>query len=204
VLIDHEGPNFCVGASVEEHLPGRAAQMLAGLHAFVRVLVGSPLYTVAAVRGFCLGGGLEVALCAGRVVAAPGAQLGAPEVKLGVFAPAASVLLPLRVGPAAAAELLCSGRVVGASEAEEFGLVDAVATDPTVAALEWFDHALAPHSAVAVRAAWGACRGTYRDAVSGPLDARERQYLDELMPHLDAQEGLAAFLDKRLPQWVHQ
>src|SRR5690606_24831791 len=82
-----------------------------------------------AVRGQCLGGGLEVAMAGGPIFAAPDAQFGQPEMKLGVFAPAASVLLPYRVNRPAAEDLLLSGRSIGADEAKAIGLALQVADD---------------------------------------------------------------------------
>ena len=64
ILLDAEGPHFSFGASVEEHLPDQCAAMLAGLHRLVLRMVESPVPLLAAVRGQCLGGGLEVALAA--------------------------------------------------------------------------------------------------------------------------------------------
>ena len=100
VLLDHEGPNFSYGASVPEHLPDRCAGMLKGMNALVRRLVEYPIPVLAAVDGQCLGGGLEIACAANLIFAAPDAHLGQPEIKVGVFAPAASCLLPELVGRA--------------------------------------------------------------------------------------------------------
>ncbi len=97
VLLDAEGPHFSFGASVEEHLPDRCAAMLSSLHALIVAMVEFPAPILVVVRGQCLGGGLELALAGGAIFAAPDAQFGQPELKLGVFAPAASVLLPYRV-----------------------------------------------------------------------------------------------------------
>ena len=131
VLLDAEGPHFSFGASVEEHLADRCAAMLASLHALVLAMLEFPAPILVAVRGQCLGGGLEVALAGSPIFAAPDAQLGQPEMKLGVFAPAASCLLPYRGSARAAAEdLLFSGRSVTATEAKALGLVEALADDP--------------------------------------------------------------------------
>jgi hypothetical protein len=91
--------------------------MLASLHALILAMVGFPAPILVAVRGQCLGGGLEVALAGGPIFAAPDAQFGQPEMKLGVFAPAASVPAALARQPAAAEDLLFSGRSISASEA---------------------------------------------------------------------------------------
>ena len=110
VLLDAEGPHFSYGASVEEHLPENCAQMLAALHALVRRMVECPVPILVSIRGRCLGGGLELATAGHRLFAAADAELGQPEMMLGVFAPAASCLLPERIGQAAAEDLLWSAR----------------------------------------------------------------------------------------------
>jgi cyclohexa-1,5-dienecarbonyl-CoA hydratase len=204
VVIGAEGPNFSYGASVAEHLPDQCAQMLGRFHGLLKSMLSAPVFLVAAVQGQCLGGGLELALASTRIIAAPGARFGQPEVKLGVFAPAASCLLPERVGSAPAADLLCSGRSVDAAEALRLGLADAVAEDPILAALEYVERHLLRHSAVALRYAMEAARGEYARAIGGRLDAVERAYLGGLMQTHDAVEGLEAFLAKRPPQWAHR
>jgi len=204
VLLDAEGPHFSFGASVEEHLADRCAAMLASLHGLILALAEFPLPILAAVRGQCLGGGLEVALAAGPIFATPEAQFGQPEIKLGVFAPAASCLLPWRVSPAAAEELLWSGRSVGGAAAHAMGLVHALAEDPEAAALAWFDEHLAPRSAAALACAVAAARAPRVRELRVRLAEVERLYLDRLMKTHDANEGLAAFLARRTPAWEHR
>ncbi|NDP43733.1 MAG: cyclohexa-1,5-dienecarbonyl-CoA hydratase, partial [Aromatoleum sp.] len=143
VLLAAEGPHFSFGASVEEHLADRCAAMLTSLHALIVAMVEFPVPILVAVRGQCLGGGLEVALAGGPIFAAPDAQFGQPEMKLGVFAPAASCLLPWRVHQSAAEDLLFSGRSIGSDEAKAIGLVQTVAPDPEAAALAYFESHLA-------------------------------------------------------------
>ena len=86
--------------------------MLAGLHRLVLRMVELPVPLLVAVRGQCLGGGLELALAGHLMFVTPEANLGQPEMKLGVFAPAASCLLPELVGPQRAFDLLVSGRSI--------------------------------------------------------------------------------------------
>ncbi len=203
VLLDAEGPHFSFGASVEEHLPAQCAQMLASLHALVLAMVEFPVPILAAVRGQCLGGGLEVALAGTWIFAAPDAQFGQPEMKLGVFAPAASVLLPYRVNLPLAEDLLYSGRSIGAAEAKAAGLVHTVADDPEIAALAWFHEHLQGKSAASLACATTAARGAMRRDVRHRLAEVERLYLDKLMATRDANEGLVAFLAKRKPRWEH-
>jgi cyclohexa-1,5-dienecarbonyl-CoA hydratase len=204
VLLDAEGPHFSFGASVEEHLQERCAQMLASLHALIVAMVEFPVPILVAVRGQCLGGGLEVALAGQWIFAAHDAAFGQPEMRLGVFAPAASVLLPYRVNQPMAEDLLYSGRSIGASAALACGLVHAVADDPESHARGWFQEHLQGKSAAALACATVAARGPLRRDVLQRLAEVERLYLDRLMATHDANEGLAAFLAKRKPLWQHR
>lgn len=203
-LLDAEGPHFSFGASVEEHLPERCAAMLTSLHALIVAMLEFSVPILVAVRGQCLGGGLEVALAGGRIFARPDAQLGQPEMKLGVFAPAASCLLPYRVSQPVAEDLLFSGRSVSGEEAVSIGLVQALAVDPQAAALAYFESHLADKSAAALACAVAAARKPYIDGARRRLAEVERLYLDRLMQTHDASEGLAAFLAKRQPLWEHR
>jgi cyclohexa-1,5-dienecarbonyl-CoA hydratase len=85
VIIDSEGPHFSFGASIEEHLPGQINEALALLRCLLEEVALLPAPTIAVVRGQCLGGGLELALACDFIVAEESAQLGLPEVRLGVF-----------------------------------------------------------------------------------------------------------------------
>lgn len=201
VLLEAEGPHFSFGASVEEHMPGSCTAMLRELHALILQLVGCPVPVLVAVRGQCLGGGLELAAAGHRIFAAPGATLGQPEIKLAVFAPAASCLLPERIGQSRAEDLLWSGRGIGAEEAHRIGLVDTLADDPSVAAVAYFDEHLAPRSASSLRFAVRAARFDFVARVRRKLAEVERLYLEELMATRDAVEGLTAFLEKRPAAW---
>jgi len=204
VLLDAEGPHFSFGASVEEHLADRCAAMLASLHALIIAMVEFPLPILVAVRGQCLGGGLEVALAGGPIFAHAQAQFGQPEIKLGVFAPAASCLLGWRINQSAAEDLLWSGRSINGSTALALGLVHALADDPEAAALAWFDEHLAPRSAAALACAVAAVRAPRARELRERLAEVERLYLERLMKTRDANEGLAAFLERRTPVWEHR
>lgn len=204
VLIEGEGRHFSFGASVEEHRAEVVGDMLPEFHALFRDLLGSGKVLLAAVRGQCLGGGLELAAACHRVFAAPDATLGQPEVKLGVFAPVASLVLPLRLGQARADDLLLTGRSVSSEEALALGLVDEVVPDPTEAARAWHRLHLAPLSAAGLRRAALAARALLRRALDEDLPRLERLYLDDLMSTLDAREGIEAFLQRRPPAWSHR
>ena len=202
-LLDAEGPNFSYGASVEEHLPEHCAGMLAAVHDLIAEMTEWPAPILVAAQGQCLGGGLELACAGSLIFAAPDAKLGQPEIKLGVFAPAASCLLPARIGQAAAEDLLLSGRSVGAQEAAALGLVTAVADDAQAAALDWFDRHLADKSASSLALALTAARPARGAELRRRLRELETLYLERLMKTRDANEGLKAFLAKRAPKWEH-
>ncbi len=201
VLLDHEGPHFSFGASVQEHMPDTFKGMLAALHRVVLRMVAYPVPILVSIKGQCLGGGLEVAAAGHLLFAAPDAKFGQPEIILGVFAPAASCLLPERMQRGAAEDLLYSGRSIGAEEALRTGLLNAVADDPEAAALAWFDAYAAKHSASSLRFAVAAARLDMVERVRSKLASLERLYIDGLMSTRDAVEGLTAFLDKRAAHW---
>jgi cyclohexa-1,5-dienecarbonyl-CoA hydratase len=204
VLLDAEGPHFSFGASVEEHLPEQCAAMLAGLHSLVARMIELPVPLLVAVRGQCLGGGLEVALAGHLLFVAPDATLGQPEMKLGVFAPAASCLLPELIGQQRALDLLVSGRSITGTEAAALGIACDAAADPEHAALAYFEEHLRPKSASSLRYAVKAARLDYVTRVKDKIRAVERLYLEELMATHDAVAGLEAFIAKRPPQWLHR
>lgn len=202
VLLDAEGPHFSFGASVEEHLPAKCAAMLGAIHGLIRRMLLYKVPILVAIKGQCLGGGLEVAAAGHLLFAAPDAQLGQPEMKLGVFAPAASCLLPERIGEARAEDLLYSGRSISGEEAASIGLVNQVAAEPSGAALAYFDQHLAGKSASSLRFAVEAARAPFAARAAARIAEVERLYLEQLMATRDAVEGLKAFLAKRPAQWV--
>ncbi|NQU55719.1 MAG: cyclohexa-1,5-dienecarbonyl-CoA hydratase [Rhodospirillales bacterium] len=204
ILLDHEGSHFSFGASVEEHLPARCADMLKGLHALIKKMLACPVPLLVSIKGQCLGGGLEVAMAGHMIFAATDAMLGQPEIKLAVFAPAASCLLPRLVARQHAEDLLYSGRSISGQRAAEIGLAVSADADPEAAALGYFDEHIAGLSASSLRHAVEAAHGPFRDEVSADLDRVERLYLEELMSTHDAGEGLQAFVEKRPAKWEHR
>jgi cyclohexa-1,5-dienecarbonyl-CoA hydratase len=201
VLIDHEGPHFSFGASVPEHMPDQCAAMLKGLHALVLAMVEYPVPIMVAVRGQCLGGGLEVAAAGHLMFVSPDSKLGQPEMQLAVFAPAASCLLPERMPQVAAEDLLYSGRSITGEEAVRLGLANQLADEPEAAALAWFDAGIAKHSASSLRFAVKAARLGMNERVKAKIAQVEELYLNGLMATHDAVEGLTAFIEKRPAKW---
>jgi cyclohexa-1,5-dienecarbonyl-CoA hydratase len=201
IIIEGEGPHFSFGASVEEHLPEMAEDMIRGFHGLFYRMLDASVVTLAAVRGQCLGGGLELASFCHRVFVAPDARLGQPEIVLGVFAPVASVALAERIGRSRAEDICLSGRSLTADEALAIGLADEIADDPGEAACAYAREHLLQRSASSLRLAVQAVRVDFSVRFRKRLAEVERLYLDDLMSTHDATEGLRAFLDKRQPEW---
>jgi len=204
VLLDAEGPHFSFGASVEEHMPDQCAAMLGSLHALIKQMLDFPVPILVAIQGQCLGGGLEVACGGDLLFAHPDAKLGQPEIKLGVFAPAASCLLPERIGSSHAADLLWSGRSIDGQEAYRLGLVNNLAEDPSAAAIAWFEKHLLSSSASSLRYARSAARSDAVARIKAKLDEVENLYLLYPLATHDAVEGLQAFVEKRTVNWEHR
>lgn len=203
VVFEGAGAHFSFGASVAEHQASQAAAMLKSFHGLFRKMAATAVPTCALVRGQCLGGGLELAAWCSFVVATPEARLGQPEIQLGVFPPLASVLLPWRSGGRAALELCVTGRSVRAEEALALGVVDALAEDPEAWWKKRFDETLRPRSASSLRFAERAVRADLARRMEADLPAIERLYLEQLMGTHDANEGIAAFIERREPHFKH-
>lgn len=197
------GSNFSFGASVEEHLPETAPEMLAALGAVIRALVRFPYPTLVGVQGNCLGGGLELVLGCGIVIAEESAKLACPEIQLGVIPPAATALLGAQGRSRIAEDILLTGRTVRTNEALAMGLVNVVATDGELDATvdAYVERHFVPRSASSLRIATAAIRDSYAADVDARLTEAERVYIEELLPTHDGVEGIQAFIDKRSPAW---
>jgi hypothetical protein len=204
VLLDAEGPHFSFGASVEEHLAERCAGMLASLHALILAMVEFPGAILVAVRGQCLGGGLEIALAGGPIFAAPDAQFGQPEMKLGVFAPAASVPAALAREPVWPPRTCCGrGAALGAARPRR-----------SAWCMRW--PMTRGRRAGLFRRAPGAARApqrwpapskpcAHRACASCATPGRGRAPVSRrLMKTRDANEGLAPSSPARQPHWEHR
>jgi cyclohexa-1,5-dienecarbonyl-CoA hydratase len=199
VVLNAHGKSFCAGVDVADHTADKVDEMLRVFHRIFRQLWAMPQPTLAAAQGAALGGGMELALGCDMIVAAERAKFGQPEIKVGVFPPIAALLLPSLVGRGKALQLLLTGETISAHEAKSIGLVQEVAPE---AEFEAKVNALVAQ----LQAQSGAVlRLTKRAALIGEshtaLADIERIYLSELMQTADAQEGLAAFMEKRAPIW---
>jgi enoyl-CoA hydratase/carnithine racemase len=190
---------FAAGADIKEMAGASYAQMAATSRrlqdSFTAVArIGKPV--IAAVTGYALGGGLELALCADFRVAGEGARAGQPEILLGLIPGAGGTQrLPRLIGPARAKDIVYTGRFVGAAEALAIGLVDQVVPDDQVyqAALE-FAGRFATGPAVALRAAKQAIDDGLEVDLHTGLEIERLQFAG-LFATDDARTGMRSFVD---------
>lgn len=206
IVLESEGPHFSFGASIAEHLPDEIEQTLILLRSLLDSLSMAKAPTIAAVRGQCLGGAFELVLACDLIIADETAQFALPEIKLGVFPPAGAALLPVRIGASTSSEMVITGNAWNASAARAAGLVHrlAPAGKLDISLDEWLESDFLPRSAVALRCAAQAARRPVVCALKNDLPGLEHMYLDQLMSHPDATEGIRAFMEKRQPQWSMQ
>ncbi|MGD9536626.1 MAG: enoyl-CoA hydratase-related protein [Alphaproteobacteria bacterium] len=198
------GPQvFAAGADINElavKTPVMAETEVRGQHwATIRVF---PKPLIAAIEGFCLGGGLELALCADIVVAGEGARFGTPEINLGIMPGGGGTQwLPRIVGKSLAMKMVLSGQPIGAEEALAAGLIAelAPAGEATARALALAE-TIAAKPAFALRIAKDAVLKAYSTAFNDGL-AYERRSFAVLLASEDKAEGTTAFIEKRKPQF---
>jgi enoyl-CoA hydratase len=157
---------------------------------------------IAAVRGFALGGGCELAMLCDMLVAGEDAQFGQPEIKLGVMPGAGGTQrLTRAIGKARAMEMILTGRTIGAREAEAHGLVtQVVPSEATVPAALELAGRIAAMPPVAVIAAKAAVNRAEELSLEAGLEFERRNFF-LLFDTEDAAEGMAAFAQKRTPSW---
>ncbi len=204
LIFQGTGKHFSFGVSVEEHTVELAPKMLADFHGLFLTLSDLSVPVCSLISGQCLGGGLEVAAFAHFVFADESARMGQPEINLSVFAPPASVMLPMKIGQTHADDILLTGRSIDAHEAYRMGLVNAVYMDRETMeekVNEWIQRYILPKSAIALKIAVKIARKRFNDRLREDLKSYEDIYLNELMKTRDAQEGLNSFLENRKPVW---
>src|SRR6266436_5836068 len=193
---------FSAGAEIADHTPERVGKMLSAFHAVFRRLAAANCLTIAAVHGFCLGGGMELATFCDFVFAAESAQFAQPEIKLGCFPPVAMVTLPHLIGMRSAAHLILTGDQIGAGEACRLGLVTRVVPDAELpAAVDKLLEKLRKLSPAVLKLTRRTLGRIHSADFAKQLETVERVYLSQLMKCRDAREGITAFLEKRTPVW---
>ncbi len=196
--------HFSYGASVDEHTREKAPEMLHRFHHLFYQLMDVSIPTVAMVSGQCLGGGFELAMMCDFLFADETAFCGQPEIRLGVFAPPASLILPMKVGQQQAERVLLTGESLSAKDLQSLGLTMQVFPDRQAlhAGVDsWIRETLLPKSASSLRYAVKAARWQFNQTLRKGLKELEALYLNDLMNTPDANEGIQAFLERRKPKW---
>jgi cyclohexa-1,5-dienecarbonyl-CoA hydratase len=203
VLIAGHGEHFSSGVDIPSHARDRANEMLMNFHSAIRRLVKTPKVTIAAVRGYCLGGGAELAMVCDIVLTTESAHWGFPEIQLGCFPPVAASALAAIVGQKRAAELVLTGCTFDGREAEQIGLATrAVAADKLKEAVVDFEGRLTALSPTALAHAKRTLAPWSTDSFESSLARAEEIYLKQLIQTHDAQEGIAAWIERRKPKWT--
>ncbi len=191
---------FAAGADIKEMQPmsfGDMARAIEGLHAYVSAVSRIPKPTVAAITGYALGGGCELALSCDFRICGESAQLGQPEVLLGVIpGMGGTQRLARLVGPTRAKELCFSGRFIKSDEALRIGLVDRVVPDDQVyaAAREWMGSFVGGASMAIAAIKEAIDRGTEMDLESGL--ALERSLFTGMFATNDRTTGMTSFMEQ--------
>jgi cyclohexa-1,5-dienecarbonyl-CoA hydratase len=202
VLFGAAGKAFCAGVDVRDHTADKVGEMVEVFHRIFRLMWSLDVPTVAAVNGAALGGGCELVTFCDMVIASEQATFGQPEIQVGVYAPVAVVTFPRLMPHMKAMELLLTGAVIGAAEAERLGIVNKVVP------LESFEDEVSSFVDRLTSLSGAVLRLTKRAALQGlalgfeeALGLSEDLYLQQLMKTEDATEGLQAFMEKRKPVW---
>lgn len=206
IVLTGEGRAFCVGADLKAHQAGRSAfdrrQYLKGEQDVCARIVRLNKPVIAAVNGYALGAGAELALAADFLLIAEGAEIGFPELSMGNFLGGGITwLLPRLVGLAKARELIFIGERIGAAEAVRIGLASrALPAEGFIEAAHQFAHRLARNAPLSMELA----KEQLNLSAERTFDACLRAELEGMMfagTTRDWQEGIDAFAEKRPPQF---
>lgn len=205
IVIRGEGRAFSAGVDVGEHLGDGLVPMLDAFRRVALRLLRSDVPTLVVAHGAALGGACELLALADLAVVADDAKIGVPEIGLAVVPPVAAALFPRVIGAQRAAALILTGASISGAEAARWGLVwKSVPADRLKDEAEAIAHTFRASSASALRLA----RRTMREAARLPLQSAIGEASDlqvRTIPEMaDAQEGLRAFLEKRVPRWSHR
>ena len=203
LIFDHAGEKaFCDGVDVADHTPDKVNDMIEVFHRMFRLMHEIDITTVAVVNGRSLGGGCELMAFCDIVIASEKSRIGQPEIAVGVFPPVAAAWFSKIIGLKKTYELLLTGKMISAKEAEAIGLVNVVLP------VEGFKEAVDKYLADFLKqsrpvAMWTkrAIKASLNVDFNEALKASEVYYLDGCMNTEDANEGISAFMEKRRAVW---
>jgi enoyl-CoA hydratase/3-hydroxyacyl-CoA dehydrogenase len=190
---------FSAGADISGFVGGLGAgDRPGGIQPVANLIENAPVPVVAAIHGFCLGGGLEIALACDFRIATRDAQLGFPEVNLGLLPGGGGTQrAPRLISPGRARWLTLSGERLDADTAERWGLVEFVVDDLEEGIARYVEplDRQSPHALRQIKQLLHATRDERSDE-------REVEAFAACLESEDGQEGVAAFLEKRTPSWT--
>ena len=205
VVIDAEGKHFSTGVEVGDHKPDKVDDMIGTFNRIFELLEQIDVPVIAVVQGFCLGGGMELAIACDVIVADQGASFGQPEIKVGFFPPYAAIRLPQLVGPAKAIEICTTGKFYKAQEAQILGMVSHVAEDGQLTeTAESIVKEIQASSPLIIRLNKRAVRQHLGLGFKQALDGVSDLFLNTLMKTEDTLEGIASYEEKRKPVWKNK
>ncbi|HWQ75872.1 MAG TPA: enoyl-CoA hydratase-related protein [Syntrophomonas sp.] len=194
--------NFAAGADIHYmlDLSPELAKGFSFRHTFNKI-EDFPKPVFAAISGFALGGGLELALACDMRIASPNAKLGFPEINIGIFPGAGGTQrLPRLIGTARAKELIYTGNIITASKAEAYGLVNTIADKPLEAAVEMAGK-LIIKAPVALKLAKQCINLAFNVDANIGFEYEAIAWASTFATH-DQKEGMRAFVEKRAPQYL--
>ena len=193
---------FSAGVHIADHMPGKVETMIKNLDHLVRRMRKSECITIAAIHGYTLGGGAELAMMCDLVIAADDTQFGQPEISLGCYPPIAAAHLPRAIGFHKASEMVLLGEPITAAEAERVGLVNRVVPGANLnETVDAYADKILDKSSVVLALAKSALREGAGHDFERALDRSQELYLQGLVKTEDMIEGMKAFLEKRPPSW---
>ncbi len=207
LILTGEGKAFVAGADIKEMLPLDAKQgekLGANGSRIFRRLETLPMPVIAAINGFALGGGNELAMACDIRIASEKAKFGQPEVGLGITPGfAGTQRLPRLIGPAAAKELIYTGKIIGAQEAKELGLVSrVVAPEELMNVAKQLAEDILKNSWNAVALSKRAINDGLQLDIESAMDL-EAKIFGECFLSPDQKEGMSAFVEKRSAKFNH-
>jgi len=202
LIFKAEGKHFSAGADVAEHTRDKCPEMIPVFMKLFYQLNRITCPTIAVVQGSALGGGCELVTFCDIVVASEKAKFGQPEIVVGAFPPVAVVIFPHLIGRNRSLELLLTGDVISASEAERIGLINKVfPEDDFQQNVDALISKITSKSSVVSKITKTAIDEGLYTPVDQALRNAEKLYLQRLLDTEDAHEGIQAFLEKRSPVW---
>ena len=205
IVLAAEGKHFCTGVEVADHKPDKVDDMIATFNRIFELTEQIEVPIIASVQGYCLGGGMELAIACDIIVAAESAQFGQPEIKVGFFPPYAAMRLPQIVGPARAIEICTTGKFYSAEDARQMGMIADISEDDRLGeTTDKIVKEIQANSPLIIRLNKRAVKQhtgmAFQPALAGVSDL----FLNTLMKTEDTLEGIASYEEKRKPVWKNR